>query len=201
MQRTSLEATSQTSWTGDFSLHTLWQNSHFSPGYVLFWAVVGGMSHLLSVGWKQSGLLHGNQHQASPRQGHARLTREKHTENFKRAIDILDKSNTYYVEPCLLLNSRLVERNTSTEIIKMPCTFPQTQCPMVPGEGKGSPESSVFPSLDVHSRKTVPMYHPRIRGLLTSLLPPGYLSHIKNTGNVYVFSYHPWKALYYNQAL
>lgn len=42
MQRTSLEATSQTRCTGGFSLHTLWQKSNSSPGYVLFGAVVGG---------------------------------------------------------------------------------------------------------------------------------------------------------------
>ena len=78
------------------------------------------MPHPLSVGWKQSGLLHGNQHQASPWQGHTRLTREKHTENFKWTTDVLDKSNRYHIKLCLLLNPRLVERNISTEIIKMP---------------------------------------------------------------------------------
>ena len=202
MQRTSLEATSQTSCMGEFSLHTLWQNLNFSPGYALFWAVVGGMSHPLSVGWKQSGLLHGNQHQASPWRGHTRLTREKHTENVKRMTDVLDKSNRYHVKLCLLLNPRLVERNTSTEIIKMPCHVSPNAVGVqwFPGEGKGSPASSVFHSLDVHSQKTVSIYHPRIRGLFTSLLPPGSLSHIKKTQRVH-FLYHPWKAFYYNQAL
>ena len=142
------------------------------------------MSHPLSIGWKQSGLLHGNQHQASPWWGHTRLTREKHTENVKRMTDVLDKSNRYHVKLCLLLNPRLVERNTSTEIIKMPCHVSPNAVGVqwFPGEGKGSPASSVFHSLDVHSQKTVSIYHPHIRGLFTSLLPPGYMARLHFLG-------------------
>lgn len=61
-------------WNHSFNI---WIFTSFMYYFGQWW--VGCLTYCLLDG-KQSGLLHGNQHQASPWQGHTRLTREKHRE-------------------------------------------------------------------------------------------------------------------------
>lgn len=146
MQRTSLEAVSQTSCTGELTSHgiPLAEFEFLSiHTYTLFWEVVGRSSHPLFLGLKQIGLLLMDQPWASPWRGCVHSSQGE-----KQALQ-LNKSSSGQIKllPChTAYNSipSLLKEIYPLRLSKCYTIFSSNMCSTVP---RGKENSALFSTL------------------------------------------------------
>lgn len=146
---------------------------------------------LTTVCWMEaSGLLHGNQHQASPWQGHTRLTKGKAHRKFQMNHRRSRQVEQACVKLCLLLNLGLLKTHIHWDYQNALPRFPKCSVQWFPGEGRAL--HHLFFIAWMFTLRKLFLYITLILKDYSSLLPPGSLfSTLKRLASVYIFILSP----------